>query len=106
MFNENDTLKTIYETINNNSIIPNYTEIIKNCNLTEKTKNELAPKIISATMAYEELRRKYFYQYEISIKDTLYREIAEANLTSSELQSGKYLEIEIIEKLIEVQNEE
>ena len=105
MFNKTTKLKSFYETVNNNSIISNYFKVTQKCNLTDELKEELAPKVISAAMVYEELREKYFYQYEITIEDKLYREITETNLTNSKLQSGKYQEIEIIEKLIEVNHE-
>lgn len=105
MFNKTTTLKEFYEIVTNNSIISNYFEVTQNCNLTEELKNELTPKVVSATMVYEELREKYFYQHEITIEDKFYRLIAEANTTNSKLQTGKYQEIEIIEKLIEVNHE-
>ena len=96
-------LKDLYK---NGSILPEYGNIIKACNISEEDKNNLSHYAINSILIYEELIQKAMFEYELNLKDIESRKIGETLVINSKINTNKYLELELKNKIIEVQNEE
>lgn len=65
-------------------------------------KYNLPLKVMTASIQQDELFHRYYFQYEINIKDIFTRQIVEADLTNVEYTIRKGLELEVISNLIEI----
>ena len=90
----------------NGSLIPEYGQTLKKCNISQKDSEYLSPYVLNSVLIYEEYFKDISYDYELSLRDIEGRIISEISMNHSKLNSNKYLEIELINKIIEVQNEE
>ena len=85
--------------------LSDFMDVKDNCNLTDEImdKYNFQSKFLSAAIQPDEIAQRYMFQYELSFKDLLNRDIAEANLNNIEYTIRKNLELEIIKILIEVE---
>lgn len=90
----------------NGSLIPEYGQTLKKCNISQKDSEYLSPYVLNSVLIYEEYFKDISYDYELSLRDIEGRIISEISMNHSKLNSNKHLEIELINKIIEVQNEE
>ena len=99
-------VKKLYNTVNNNgSMVNGYIKVKNNCNIDPEIENKLSPYILNSSLTYENLIQKYMFQYEISIKDNDMRFIAESMTINNQLRTTKLQELDVIKKIVEVQNE-
>lgn len=108
-YNGRVNLKDMYNySMENGTLLNHYIELKENCNLSESNieKYNLSLKVMAASIQEDELYHKFYFQYEINIKDIFTRNIAEANLMNVEYRIKKGLELEIISNLIEIQKTE
>ena len=97
-------IKKIYN-IYEEGFLSYFMDVKDNCNLTDEImdKYNFQSKFLSAAIQPDEIAQRYMFQYELSFKDLLNRDIAEANLNNIEYTIRKNLELEIIKILIEVE---
>ena len=81
-------------------------ETFENCKLDEKTKKEISTKILAASIQFDEVLQKLYFQYEIRISDLYNRSIIEPDLNSVRYKINRNLQLEIIEELIDNLKEE
>lgn len=103
-YNGKISLKEMYNYGTENNLLSYYINLKENCNLSEENikKYDLPLKVLSASIQQDELYHRYYFQYEINIKDIFTRHVIEANLTNIEYKIRKNLELEIISNLIEI----
>ncbi len=100
--NNKISLKELY---NNGLSILDYSNLIKKCNIKDKDRETITAYMMNSALTYEEYIQKGIFEYEINIKDKENRWIIEASTMQARLDSNKVLELELINKIIEVQNE-
>lgn len=83
-------------------------EMKDNCHLSEEQlkKYNLSNKYISTTIHQEEMFIKYYFQYEMNLKNKSNREIIEPILNNIEYEIIKNTQLEIISILIDISKEE
>lgn len=100
-------LKDYYNKVfyNNESILNFYVEIKNACPIiTEEVAKEhnLPIMFITASIQNDEIFGKYFYQYEINMKDLYFRNISEPALTSIENKVKKEMELKLIKDVLKI----
>ncbi|MEE3343220.1 MAG: hypothetical protein VZS44_03930 [Bacilli bacterium] len=100
--NNTISLKELY---NNGLSILDYGDIMKKCNIKDKDRETITAYMMNSALTYEEYIQKGIFEYEINIKDKENRWIMEASIMHARLDSNKVLELELLNKIIEVQNE-
>ena len=102
----NVNLKNIYKTLNElDFLTSNYFKVINNCQIEQETLDKLEPYMLNSSFIYESIINKYLFQYELSLKDKYERIINETKFTNTQFRMNKLQELDIITKIIEVQNE-
>ena len=96
-------IKDLYK---NGSLLPEYGKVLKKCNIKDTNTKKLSFYILNSMMTQEDYIQNAIYQYELSLKDKETRLIGEISINNLKLNANKNLEIELINKIIEVQNEE
>ena len=106
-YNGEISLKEMYNLGNKTSLLSFYSLVKNQCKLSEKTteKYNFPTKFLAASIQQDELFHRYYFQYELNIKDVFTRNIVEASMTSVEYKIRKNLELEIISDLIEIMKE-
>ena len=101
-------LNEIYINQEDNSLLSYYQKVKESCNITEEkeTKYNLPAKFITASIQWDELYKRYYFQYEIEIPDYMIRLIVDPEITNVEYQINRSMELEIIASLIEIASEE
>lgn len=106
-YNGEVNLKEMYDFSEKNSLLSFYVHVKDNCSLTDKLSNEynLPTKFLTASIQQDELFHRYYFQYELSIKDVFTRSVMEASMTNVEYKIRKNIELDIISNLIALQKE-
>jgi hypothetical protein len=65
----------------------------------------LRMEFLSSEIPTDEIFQRYFFQYEIGLKDVLTRQIIEPLIHNAEYQISKAAQVEIIGHLIEIERE-
>lgn len=101
-------LKEMFETaVDGKSYLSFYTDIRDNCNLMSEEMNEMGyqTRIVSVAVNVDQLIQNYYFQYELSLKDIVSRQLMEFNLDNLEYQIRKKNELELIDSLIKLEKE-
>lgn len=101
-------LREIYKNQENNSLLSYYQKVKEFCNITEEkeTKYNLPAKFITSSIQWDELYKRYYFQYEIKIPDHIIRTIVDPEITNVEYHINRTTELEIIASLIEIASKE
>lgn len=100
-------IKDIYDYSLEKGIISFYIDVRDNCNINDEIVEEydLSRKFLTATIQSDELFQRYYFQYEIGIKNISIRDIFEPTLSNIEYNIKKGMELEIIDDLINIVNQ-
>ena len=101
-------LREMYEYGLENGILSYYQSAKDKCNISlrDEKKYNLKSKFLTVSIQGDELFQKYYFQYELSIKDRPIRLIAEPFLLNVEYKINRDMELEIIKSLIELSSKE
>lgn len=98
-------IKDIYSTVTGkDGWLVKYGRAIESCELTEEQKDDISPFALASGIQFDELFHKHAYDYELRLPDSV-RTLLEPSMENIENVIRKNLEMEVVEKLIEVQNE-
>jgi hypothetical protein len=101
-------LKEMFEiAVDGKSYLSFYADIRDNCDLTNDVMNEMGypTKIVPVAVNIDQLIQNYYYQYELSLKDMVSRQIMGFDLNNLEYQIRKKNELELIDSLIKLEKE-
>lgn len=106
-YNGEVNLRELYEYANTTSFLPLYVKARENCNITDEDNNKhnLPAEVLTIVMQQENLFQRYYYQYELSMKDIYTRYMIDPTFTPTEYNIRKKMELEVIGDLIEIVNE-
>lgn len=101
-------LKIRFDKIMDKGILSYYFDAQEKCNISEEEKEEhkLSLRFLTAQIQMEEIFQRYYFQYELNMKDLFFRLIVEPNLSSVEYKINRETILEIIESLIEIASKE
>ena len=101
-------LREMYEYGLENGIISYYQLAKDKCNISldDEKKYNFKAKFLTVSIQGDELFEKYYFQYELGIKDRPIRLIAEPFLLNVEYKINRDMELEIIKSLIELSSKE
>ena len=100
-------LKEMYNYHLKNNFLSFYNDAKKGCNLTDEIidYHNLRMEFLSSEIPTDDVFNKYLFQYEISLKDILTRQIVEPVTHNIEYQISKSSQAEVIGHLIEIEKE-
>ena len=78
------------------------TAIIKDCNLNDNIRKNIAFKVLTASVQSDEILKELYFQYEIKMPDINNRSIMETNLYAIRYTINRQNQLEIIKMLIDV----
>lgn len=98
-------LRYIY---NQDSLLKFFTKVKDNCNLTDDDIEDyhLPTKFLASSIFIEELFQPYYFQYELTVKNSVIRNFIEPAINNTEYALSKSLQLELISDLIEIVNME
>lgn len=101
-------LREMYEYDMEKSILNYYLEARNKCKISsdDEKKYNLPIKFITTSIQKDELYQPYYFQYELGIKDSSIRLIAEVGLSNVEYKINRTTQLEIISSLIEISSKE
>jgi hypothetical protein len=106
-YNGHVNLKEMYSQNLKINFLSFYNDIKKTCNINDEMidRHNLRMEFLSSEIPTDEIFQRYFFQYEIGLKDVLTRQIIEPLIHNAEYQISKAAQVEIIGHLIEIERE-
>ena len=93
-YNEKDWIVDYFQPINNN------------CNLDKETKESLSTKILTASIQFDEVLQKLYFQYELKIPDLNNRSLIEPNLDQIRYNINRKNQLDAIKTIIDLLEED